>query len=82
MVADQPVVVAFWRDRWWAIIDKCSHAGCSFTDDGEIVSGVAICNCHGSEFDIRTGAPLSIPATEPIQTFPVRVVDGWIEIGF
>lgn len=81
-IADQAIVLAFSTGQWWAIEDSCSHAGCSFSDDGEISDSIAVCNCHGSEFDIRSGAPLSIPAKDPIQVFPVRVVEGWLEVGF
>ena len=37
---------------------------------------VVICPRHGSEFDIRTGVPLSLPAYVPVSTYPVRVEDG------
>jgi nitrite reductase/ring-hydroxylating ferredoxin subunit len=40
-----------------------------------------VCPCHGSEFDLRTGEPTQGPAEDPVQVFPVRVDDGWIEIG-
>ena len=43
-------------------------------------SGVAICPRHGARFDIRTGAPLTLPAYEPVETFPVRVEDGMVKV--
>ena len=67
--------------RWWAIEDRCSHAGCRFTEDGEIDGLVAICDCHGSEFDIRTGKAIAMPAYEPIRVYPVRTKDGHVEVG-
>ena len=31
---------------------------------------------------MRTGAAVVLPATDPVETFPVRVSeDGWVEIG-
>jgi nitrite reductase/ring-hydroxylating ferredoxin subunit len=30
---------------------------------------------------VRTGAAVALPATEPVETFPTRVVDEWVEIG-
>jgi nitrite reductase/ring-hydroxylating ferredoxin subunit len=33
---------------------------------------------HGSQFELSTGRPISLPATEPVETYPVRVVDGTI----
>jgi 3-phenylpropionate/trans-cinnamate dioxygenase ferredoxin subunit len=59
-----------------AIEDRCSH------DDGPLCEGDwepeecrVICPRHGSSFDLRTGRPLSLPAFEPVPTFPVRVDD-------
>ena len=60
-----------------ALEDRCSH------DDGPLCEGVwekercvVVCPRHGSEFDLRTGVPLSLPAYVPVKTFPVRVEDG------
>ena len=58
----------------YATSDICSHAyaelseGFLDTDDCTIE-----CPLHGSRFDIRTGAVLSLPAYEPIATYPVQV---------
>ena len=65
----------------YAIEDRCSH------DDGPLAEGdwdpedlVAICPRHGSRFDIRTGRALSLPAYLPVETFPVKVVDGVVKV--
>jgi 3-phenylpropionate/trans-cinnamate dioxygenase ferredoxin component len=65
----------------YAIEDRCSH------DDGPLCEGDwdedecrVICPRHGSAFDLATGVPRSLPATEPVETFPVRVVDGAIVV--
>ena len=65
----------------YAVEDRCSH------DDGPLVEGdwepeeyVVICPRHGSRFDIRTGKPLTLPAFEPVRTFPVRVEDGLVKV--
>ncbi len=62
-----------------AIEDRCSH------DDGPLCEGDwdhdecrVTCPRHGSQFDIRTGRPLSLPAFEPVATFPVRVDENGI----
>ena len=31
------------------------------------------CPRHGARFDIRTGKPLCMPATEPVRTFEIEV---------
>jgi len=67
--------------EYYAIEDRCSH------DDGPLAEGdfdpedaVVICPRHGSRFDIRTGRPLTLPAFEPVETFPVVIEDGWVKV--
>lgn len=79
-VAGVAIVLVRSGARWFAIEDRCSHADCAFSEDGEIDGLIVVCDCHGSEFDVRTGAPLVTPATEPIRTFPVRVVADRLEV--
>ena len=64
----------------WAAEDRCSHADCAFSTDGEFDGRVLVCDCHGSEFDVVSGDALTPPATESIRTFPTRVVAGVIEV--
>lgn len=79
-VASNGVLVGIHEDRVWAIEDRCSHAGCAFSTDGEVDGRVVICNCHGSEFDVFTGEVLVPPAEERIRVIPIRVVEGSIEV--
>jgi 3-phenylpropionate/trans-cinnamate dioxygenase ferredoxin subunit len=65
----------------YAIEDRCSH------DDGPLCEGEweqdlcrVICPRHGSAFDLATGRPLSLPAYEPVRTYPVRIVDGVVRV--
>jgi 3-phenylpropionate/trans-cinnamate dioxygenase ferredoxin component len=39
-----------------------------------------VCPRHGASFDIRTGDALTLPAFEPVETFPVRVADGVVKV--
>ena len=64
-----------------AIEDRCSH------DDGPLAEGdwepdecIVVCPRHGSRFDIRSGRPLTLPAYEPVDTYPVHVVDGVVRV--
>jgi nitrite reductase/ring-hydroxylating ferredoxin subunit len=41
-----------------------------------------MCQCHGSRFDITTGAVMNGPATEALNTYEVQEVDGNIRIRF
>ena len=65
----------------YAIEDRCSH------DDGPLCEGDwdeetcrVVCPRHGSSFELSTGQPLSLPAYEPVQTYPVSVVDGIVRV--
>ena len=64
-----------------AIEDRCSHDDGPLAEgDFDVEAGVAICPRHGSEFDVRTGRPLSLPAYQPVETFEVFVEDGLIKV--
>ena len=41
--------------------------------EGEVEGCTLECWLHGSRFDLRTGKPTGLPATEPVATFPVEV---------
>jgi 3-phenylpropionate/trans-cinnamate dioxygenase ferredoxin subunit len=65
----------------YAIEDRCSH------DDGPLAEGdfdpercLIVCPRHGSEFDLRTGKPRSLPAYLPVPTYDVRVDDGVVVV--
>jgi 3-phenylpropionate/trans-cinnamate dioxygenase ferredoxin component len=67
--------------EYYAIEDRCSH------DDGPLAEGdfdpergVAVCPRHGSEFDVRTGRPLSLPAYVPVETFDAFAEDGFVRV--
>jgi 3-phenylpropionate/trans-cinnamate dioxygenase ferredoxin subunit len=64
-------------DDVYAIGDRCSHADVSLSD-GEVDEDACTIECpkHGSEFDLRTGAALTLPAIKPVPTYDVRVEDG------
>lgn len=79
-ISDLDILVGEIDGAWFAVEDRCSHAGCSFITDGEIDGTTLICNCHGSEFDVRTGEALTAPASNAIRTFPVRETGGRVEV--
>ena len=66
-------------DELYAVENKCSHADMPLAC-GRMRYGWIMCPTHGARFDLATGAPLGPPAPWPIATFPVRVVDGVIEV--
>ena len=69
------------QGRLCAIEDRCSHDNGPLAEgDFDEEEGVAVCPRHGARIEICTGRPLSLPAVEPVDTFPVRVVDGIVKV--
>ena len=62
-----------------ALRDECSHASVLLSE-GEITGCTLECWLHGSRFDLRTGAPTGLPATEPVPVYPVEIRDGFVYI--
>ncbi|WP_299445334.1 non-heme iron oxygenase ferredoxin subunit [uncultured Phycicoccus sp.] len=52
--------------------DTCSHANVSLSE-GELDGCTLECWLHGSRFDLLTGRPTGLPATEPIAVHTVRI---------
>ncbi len=69
------VAVARDGDEVFAVENQCSHAAVALSE-GEVAAGTVECWLHGSCFDLRTGKPTHLPATEPVATFPVDVREG------
>ncbi|HLV04901.1 non-heme iron oxygenase ferredoxin subunit [uncultured Georgenia sp.] len=71
----RPVPVAVVRDEagdFHAVSDICSHGQVNLSD-GEVEDSTIECWLHGSTFDLRTGKPLSLPATQPVPVYAVSV---------
>lgn len=79
-IAGVNVVLARLDERWFAVEDRCAHAGCPFSEEATLEAGIIVCNCHGSEFDLRTGELRRGPAERSIRAFPVRANEGYLEI--
>ena len=71
-VAGTTVTVASAGDRLYAFDDTCTHMGCSLAD-GELAGTVVTCACHGSQFDVTSGAVLRVPATRAVRSRAVTV---------
>lgn len=57
-----------------AVDDICSHAQ-AYLHEGEVDTDFETIECprHGSTFDLGSGRPRSLPATLPVQSYPVKV---------
>lgn len=60
--------------NFYAIYDECSHAQIPLSE-GDVGDGEIECYLHGSRFDLRTGKPIGLPATEPVPIYRC-VVEG------
>lgn len=78
-VDEAAVVICRFRDEFFAVENLCSHALATF-DDGRMRGYRLMCPLHGATFDIRDGSVTGAPATRPIRSYPLRVVDGTIEV--
>lgn len=65
----------------YAIEDRCSH------DDGPLAEGefdasacTVECPRHGSLFDLASGKPKTLPAYQPVATYPVTIEDDTIKL--
>jgi len=66
-------------DAVYAIHDECSHASVALSE-GEVEGCTIECWLHGSRFDLRTGEPTGLPATEPVPVYTVEIRDGDVYI--
>jgi len=71
-LAGEPVCIARSNGEVFAIDDVCSHADVALSE-GDVEDGTVECWLHGSRFDLRTGEATSLPATQPVPVFPVKV---------
>jgi len=65
--------------KFYAIEDVCTH------DGAEIASGVLegdeiICPRHGARFCVKTGEVKCAPAYENVETFPIQITDGRVQV--
>jgi 3-phenylpropionate/trans-cinnamate dioxygenase ferredoxin subunit len=60
--------------NFYVIGDECSHADYSLSE-GDVWEDEREIECpkHGSTFDLKTGEPQTLPATQPVPTYEVKV---------
>jgi nitrite reductase/ring-hydroxylating ferredoxin subunit len=75
------ISIARLGNRLFAFDDLCTCDGDACPLSGGLLAGTIImCQCHGSRFDITTGAVIDGPATEALQMYEVHEVDGSIRV--
>ena len=68
----QSICVVRIGDEVFAIGDTCTHSEASLSE-GEITGTRIECWLHGAEFDLRTGTAVTLPAVEPVKSYPVHI---------
>jgi 3-phenylpropionate/trans-cinnamate dioxygenase ferredoxin subunit len=76
-IGDHRIAMFRIGDEVYAIADRCSHAEASLAE-GEVWGTTGVGPRHGSEFNLKTGAPESLPATVPVPVYDVSIVDGTV----
>ena len=71
-VEGQPVAVANVGGKLYAFTDVCTHAGCPLSS-GPLEGTTITCLCHGSKFDVTTGAVVTGPARDALETHAIQV---------
>jgi nitrite reductase/ring-hydroxylating ferredoxin subunit len=75
------VSVARVDDRLYAFNDLCTCTDEPCPLSGGLLAGTVImCQCHGSRFDIATGAAIEGPATDALTTYEVQELDGAVQL--
>ena len=79
-IEGKAIVIFNIADQLFAIGDVCTHDDGPL-GDGDLEGFNIVCPRHGAEFDVRTGKVVQMPAVVDIPAYPVRVVDGMIQVG-
>jgi 3-phenylpropionate/trans-cinnamate dioxygenase ferredoxin component len=79
-VEGRSIVIFNIAGQYFAIADICTHDDGPL-GDGDLEGFNIVCPRHGGEFDVRTGQAVQMPAVVDIPAYPVRVVDGTLQLG-
>lgn len=74
-VGNKEIAIHNVEGEYFATDDMCPHEEASLAE-GFLEDHLIECPLHGSQFDLRTGEVLSLPAVFPVRTYPARSEDG------
>jgi nitrite reductase/ring-hydroxylating ferredoxin subunit len=75
----EPVLLVNLENEYYAIGGKCTHRGCMLSD-GTLEGSRIRCICHGSTFELKTGAVYRGPAIKPEPSYRVRIEEDQIQV--
>jgi 3-phenylpropionate/trans-cinnamate dioxygenase ferredoxin subunit len=79
-IEGKSIVIFNIAGQLFAIGDICTHDDGPL-GDGDLEGFNIVCPRHGAEFDVRTGKVMQMPAVVDIPAYPVKVVEGMIQVG-
>jgi 3-phenylpropionate/trans-cinnamate dioxygenase ferredoxin subunit len=79
-IEGRAIVIFNIASELFAIGDICTHDDGPL-GDGDLEGFNIVCPRHGAEFDVRTGKVMQMPAVVDIPAYPVKIVDGMIQVG-
>ena len=74
-VDEQLVLILKVDGQYYCIDDVCTHDGGTLCN-GQLDGHAIACPRHGATFDIRNGAALKMPATQPTGVHEIKLDDG------
>lgn len=72
LAGNKEVVICNVGNKYFCIDNVCTHDGGPL-GEGELQGEIIECPRHGAQFDVSTGAVVSMPAVVPVATFPVKI---------
>lgn len=78
-VEGRQVLVCNAGGEFYAVQNLCTHQASSL-EGGRIRNCFISCPLHGARFDLRDGSTKGALTSQPLETYPVRVVDGTVEV--
>jgi nitrite reductase/ring-hydroxylating ferredoxin subunit len=81
VVGGKQIAVACCDGEFYAIDEICTHAH-AYLSEGEVDPDDCTIECplHGARFALATGRVRALPATEPVNTYPLEIRDGQIAV--
>lgn len=75
------IAIANVDGQYFAVDDLCTHKECSLGSTGFLDGNVITCGCHGAKFDASNGKVQSLPATQDLKTYAVKIEGNDIYVG-
>jgi nitrite reductase/ring-hydroxylating ferredoxin subunit len=74
------VAIANVDGEYCAFANSCTHKGGPLGEGLLLPGGIVECPFHGGQFNVRTGAVVAAPPTEPVATYEVQVLGDVIKV--